>query len=120
MKVILAVLLLISTNVMASGKLQFEPGYFIGAKSFGAKGGIAIHEPLFGNFFYSGWTGLGYSPQFDTNRMIWANSAHDVVRYFEKFSVGTGVAVSYGDENFGEGFKKFDYNVHLKFAYNVW
>lgn len=119
-KLIFVLAIVIPQICLGSGKLQMEPGYFFGAESFGVKAGVAIDEHLFGKLHYAQWTGLGYAPQLPNTRMMWATSSHDLVNYFKTWSMGVGAAVSYGDENFGDGFNKLDYNVHLKFGYQLW
>jgi len=116
----ITMIMLISVLAFGSGKLSIEPNYFFQAKHLGAKGGLAIDQPLFFNLHYQQWTGAGYTPQEGNYRMMWATSNHDLVYYFHKSSVAAGGSVTYGDENFGEGFKRADYNVHVKYSYELW
>jgi len=116
----LIVILLFSSSVFAKGTLQFEPSYFFMSERMGYKGGIAIHEDLFGPFAYSSWTGLGTSPQTAEVRILWASSQHDLVVYFGDLTVSAGVGMNFGHEDLPESRRLIDYNTHLKLGYRIW
>lgn len=122
MKLFIQIVICFLCNFAAhgSGKLLSELGYYERANSLGGKLGVSIHEKIFWRLFYAQYTGLGYSPQIPNERMVWVNTNHDLVLYFDKFSVGAGAGVQYGDESFAGGFKSFDWNYHIKVGYELW
>lgn len=120
MKYLIMFSFLLCSSAFSSGKLQFEPSYFLMSERMGYKGGIAIHEDLFGPFAYESWTGAGWTPQDKFTRMAWASSQHDVVFYVGDLSFSLGGGLNFGHEDLPEARRLLDYNVHARASFRLW
>lgn len=121
MKIFLAgLLLLVSQSVFATGKLQFQPSYYMKAQKYGVMGGLVIAEHLLPNLMYIQWTGIGTRPFEHSNDITWFGTRHDLETYVGRFAIAVGVGANYGDEDFVAAVKGADYNAHVKLTYKIW
>ena len=103
----------------ASGKLSFQPGYYLNQKAFGGQVGLSIYEPLSRhyNLFINSWTGYGTQPWEDKPDVTWVTQKLTVETFAMggKLNLGVGLQVNYaGSKDY------FNNSVHAKLAYSLW
>lgn len=119
MKKILFVLsLVVSCNLMASGKISVQPSYFIQTGKAGAQAGIAIYEHIAGGVAYSGWTGLGLQPRAGEGSVLWVTSKHSLEKNFGDLGVGLGFSIRHAEQEILGLYN--DQEVFVKLSWKLW
>ncbi len=118
MKNLFIALMLLSTEIFASGKLLITPSYFTEHSKLLPAAGIGIYEHLGLGLYYDSYNGVGVSPRYDASDVAWLVSRHDIGTYFGDLDVSIGMALKVseqglvGDEN--------ESNIHVKIGYKLW
>lgn len=112
-KLFVLIVLLLSVNSYASGKLQFQLNNWFRREQITPMVGFSIYEPIFSkNIAYNSWTGFGESPY---SEIDWYTSKHDVDFRVGKMTVSPGYQIFFTDPGM-----KFEHNVHMKVTFQLW
>jgi len=114
---LIAVLALLPTSSFASGKLAFQPGYYLNQREFGYNVGLSVYQALDSHkqFFINSWTGMGDQPWDFKDNTLWMSQKATVETFFGNLGVGAGLQVNYSLTD-----HYFNNNVHMKLSYQLW
>lgn len=118
-KILFALFLAVSCNLMASGKISVEPRYFFKAqKAVPPTIGFGLYEHLAGGVHYNGWTGIGFQPREYEPSVMWVTSRHDLEKHFGDLCIGMGITLRHAEQEIAD--ISADHDIHVKFALKLW